>query len=341
MNPDGLPEPLRRTIDRLEHIVLHGKHDQRPMPTIREYISHVSASVPAGSRNTYSGYWKLVEQAWGELRLNEPTTAEIADLVKQHQRRAAPRSNATGTGGAGGLIDALRCLYRFAEYDGLIDPPQNSARKVPRPPQSRRSKLPLSVERLHELADIAETTGNDRELDGLIVRLHMETACHRRSPLHLHISDIIQEDCTLRLRDESGDLRWQPISPTLLQHLLEHIHTRGGSHTTTQVLRDHTGQPITYRRYDNLHSRFRKHLPWAVEEQVTVTRIRYTTLNYVERQFGKAVSRAYGGLHHRKGRNTLFPYNRPGIYDVARALQSLTGEEHPLAHGPFPGPTER
>nr|WP_040866960.1 hypothetical protein [Nocardia exalbida] len=66
MNPDELPEPLRRTIDRLEHIVLHGKHDRRPTPTIREYIAHVSASVPAGSRNTYSGYWKLVEQAWGE-----------------------------------------------------------------------------------------------------------------------------------------------------------------------------------------------------------------------------------------------------------------------------------
>ncbi|WP_157114897.1 site-specific integrase [Nocardia niwae] len=340
MKPDKLPEHLRRTIERLEHIVVHAEQEQRPMPTVGEYISRVSESVPAGSRNTYSGYWKLVEQAWGDRRLNEPTIADITELVKKHQNRAASRFNATGSGGAGGLVDALRCLYRFAEYDGLIDPSHNTARQVPRPPQSRRSKLPLSIERLHELADVAETTGNDRELYGLIVRLHMETACHRRSPLHLHIGDIIQEDCTLRLRDESGDLRWQPISPTLLQHLLEHIDTRGGPRTTTQVLRDHTGQPITYRRYDNLHNRFRKHLPWAVEERVTVTRIRYTTLNYVERQFGKAISRAYGGHQRRKGRNTLFPYNRPGIYDVARALQSLTGEEHLLARGPFPGLSE-
>ncbi|WP_051168908.1 hypothetical protein [Nocardia abscessus] len=311
MNTDELPESLRQTIERLELIVLRGGHSRQPMPTVREYIARISATVPDGTRNTYSGYWRVVEQAWGDRRLNEPTTAEIIDLVKQHQSRTAPRINATQARGAGGLIDALHCLYRYAEYNGLIDPSDNSARKVARPPQSRRSKLPLSIEQLHELADVAETTGNDRELDGLIVRLHMETACHRRSPLHLHIHDIIRDDCTLRLREESGDLRWQPISPRLLQHLLEHIDARGGSRTTTQVLRDHTGQPVTDRRYDNLHSRFRKHLPWAAEQHVTVTRIRYTTLNYVERQFGKAVSRAYGGPHRHTGRNTLSPTTAP------------------------------
>jgi integrase/recombinase XerC len=54
-----------------------------------------------------------------------------------------PRRNARrGRGAAENLIAALRCLYRHAEDDGLIDEKDNPARKVAKPrslPSTRRA----------------------------------------------------------------------------------------------------------------------------------------------------------------------------------------------------------
>src|SRR6185437_10982309 len=63
-------------------------------PTFAEYIPVVSALVSDGCRKAYGSYWN----------------------------RAAEH-----------LIAALRCMYKHAEDDGLINPADNPARKVEKP----------------------------------------------------------------------------------------------------------------------------------------------------------------------------------------------------------------
>ena len=91
---------------------------------------------------------------------------------------------------------ALRCLYRQAEDDGLITEADNPARKVAKPrrlPSARRAEPDT---RLAEINQVAATTGNDPELD------------------------------TILLREKGETVRWQPISPALMARLLEHARER-------------------------------------------------------------------------------------------------------------------
>jgi integrase len=80
------------------------------------------------------------------------------------------------------------------------------------------------------------TTGSGPLLDALIVRLHIETACRRGGALRLGVEDLDVEDCLVKLREKGGVVRWHPISPTLMTHLLDHVRERGGHEATSQVL---------------------------------------------------------------------------------------------------------
>lgn len=110
-----------------------------------------------------------------------------------------------------------------------------------------------------ELSEIASSTGNDPELDALIIRLHLETACRRGGTLGLHVADLNVADCLIRLREKGGTVRWQPISPTLTRHLLDHVRTRGELETTTRLLRYRDGGPIGRHRFNYVTKRFRRH----------------------------------------------------------------------------------
>ena len=99
---------------------------------------------------------------------------------------AVPRRNGRGgRSAAENLIAALRCLYRRAEDDGLIDERDNPARKVAKPRRLPSTRRAVADTRLAEINQVAATTGDDPELDTLILRLHTETACRRGGALAL------------------------------------------------------------------------------------------------------------------------------------------------------------
>jgi integrase/recombinase XerC len=79
-----------------------------------------------------------------------------------------------------------------------------------------------------------------------------------------------------------------------MRHLLIHAEERN-SGSDKLLFRYRDGRPITARRYDHLWRRIGKHLPWVATQQVSTHWIRYTTLTWVERNFGYAVARAYAG----------------------------------------------
>ena len=300
------------------------------VPTFRDYIAHISASVPAATRLAYATYWRRITEEWGDRRIDEPTPSEIERLCEQQKLIAAQRKNSrAGRSATEHLISALRCLYRHAAADHLMSEADNPALRVAKPRRLPSTRRAIPGNRLAEILTVAATTGNDPELDTLILRLHVETACRRGGALALRPSDLDTDQSLVMLREKGDTTRWQPVSLTLMRHLRAHADARGGD-LGARLLRYRTGDPITSRRYDYLWSRIRHHLPWAAAQQISTHWLRHTTLTWVERRFGYAVARAYAGHTDSNNAGTTASYIRADVHEVAAALAVLTGESHPL-----------
>jgi len=307
---------------------------QRPaVPTFAEYVPVVSATVTDGTRRAYGTYWNRITGQWGGRRLDEPTPSEVRQLMKLVKANAVQRRN--GRGGRSAeehLIAALRCLYRHAEQDRLIDEKDNPARKVDKPRRLPSTRRAVADTRLAEINQVAATTGDDPELDTLILRLHTETARRRGGALALRPQDLDPDQCLVLLREKGETVCWQPVSPTLMAALVRHAEERHAPRDG-RLLRYTDGRPVTYRRYDGLWVRIGRHLPWARTQQISTHWLRHTTLTWVERNFGFAVAHAYAGHTDGTGDtgSATSTYVRATLTEVAAALAALTGEPHPLA----------
>lgn len=238
------------------------------------------------------------------------------------------RNSRGGRSAAEHLISALRCMYRHAVSDGLITESGNPAVRVSKPRRLASTRRALPDAGLAEILDVAGCTGNDPELDLVVLRLHVETACRRGGALALRPVDLAPEQCLVRLREKGETIRWQPVSPTLMNGLVDHHRERAGQ-DVERLLRYRNGRPITARRYDHLWKRIGARLPWVAAQQVSTHWLRHTTLTWVERNFGYAVARAYAGHNGRSDAGTTSTYVRADVYEVASALAALTGEQHP------------
>jgi integrase len=303
------------------------------VPTFAEYVPVVSGAVSAGTRRAYGTYWNRVVEHWGTRRLDEPTPSEIRQLMALVKAGAVQRRNSRGARSSQEhLVGALRCLYRHAEDDGLIDERDNPARKVDKPRRLPSTRRAVADTRLAEICQVAATTGDDPELDALILRLHIETACRRGGGLALRPQDLDPVQCLVLLREKGETVRWQPVSPTLMAGLVRHAEERhapaGG-----RLLRYRDGRPITSRRHDGLWSRIGRHLPWVRTQGISTHWLRHTTLTWVERNFGFAIAHAYAGHTDGAGDtgSATSTYVRATLTEVATALAALTGEPHPLA----------
>ena len=156
------------------------------------------------------------------------------------------------------------------------------------------------------------------------------TKSHSKLGLNLRASDLDTEQCLILLHEKGGTARWQPVSPTLMHHLMIHGVERGNG-SDAQLLYYRNRRPITARRYDHLWSQLGKHLPWVATQQISTHWLRHTTLTWVERHFGYAVARAYAGHTGKSDAGSTTTYIRADLHEVASALAALTGEPHPLA----------
>ncbi|GIF69264.1 hypothetical protein Ais01nite_72990 [Asanoa ishikariensis] len=308
-----------------------GRGTDRALPTFAEYVPVVAAAVSPGTRKAYSSYWKRVVEHWGDRRLDEPTPTEIEALRGRIQAGVVARRNGRGgRSAAEHLVAALRCLYRRAEADGLIRESQNPARKVAKPRRLPSTRRAVGDARLAEINAVAAISGDDPVLDCLLLRLHTETACRRGGALALRPRDLDPQLCLIYLREKGGTTRWQPVSPTLMRHLLAHHGERGDGDANGSLLRYRNGRPLTSRRYDHLWHRIGSRLPWVRTQQISTHWLRHTTLTWVERNYGQAVARAFAG--HTDGGNSgsTASYVKASLDEVAMALTGLTGETHPL-----------
>ncbi len=314
--------------------------DPTGAPTFADYIPRVSGAVSSGTRRVYGSYWNRVIQAWGHRPITDVTASDIGQLAEHVKATVVTRRNARGgRGAAEHLIAALRCLYKHAVADGILTDSENPAARVPKPRRLRSTRTALPDGHLEEILRVAATTGDDRALDALLLRLHTETACRRGGALALMPEDLDAGHCLIRLHEKGETVRWQPVSPTLMSHLLAHGESRGGLAPGRPLLRYANGKPIRSRRYDYLWRRLGHYLPWVATQQVSMHWIRHTTLTWVERNFGFATAQAYAGHEdHGRGGKAMATYVRAGLPEVATALAALTGEDHPLAINP-PSPS--
>lgn len=329
-------EAARMLLDRMgisPRDLLESGPARPPAPTFAEYVPVVRASITPGTLRCYGTYLDRIETRWGPRGIDEVNASDVRSLVADIKADAVQRRNSRGgRSAAENAISALRCLYRRAEADGFLTEAENPALKVAKPKRLVSTRRALPDARLAELNEAAAAGGDDPALDGLIIRLHIETACRRGGALGLRPIDLDVEQCLIMLREKGGTFRWQPVSPTLMSHLVLHAQERGAP-PDGQLLRYRHGRgPITYRRYDHLWVRIGQALPWVAVQQISTHWLRHTTLTWVERNFGAAVARAYAGHAESGGGEvgTIAVYTKATMYELAAALSTLTSEPHPL-----------
>ncbi|WP_051163334.1 tyrosine-type recombinase/integrase [Nocardia brevicatena] len=305
----------------------------RLAPTFADYIPTVLAAMPAGrTREHYRTYWNkiLTQPGWAHRRLDEPTPADLQALCEKiRANRVIRRSDRGGNDVVRHVIDALRRLYKHAEDSRLLDPRDNPATRLSKPKRTRSNRRALPSDLLAQIVHVAATTGNDPELDSLLLRLHTETACRRAGALALRPQDLDPVQAVILLREKGGTQLWQPVSSTLMRALCRHAEQRGGA-ASEQLLRTRSGNPITRCRYNHLFERLGTHLPWVHTHGISIHWLRHTTITWVERHYGTAIAREFA-RHSHTGAGVTGVYTTATITEVATAVARLTGEPHPLA----------
>lgn len=316
--------------------LLEGSPSRVELPTFAEFVPTVSAVVPEGTRRLYSTYWAKIVKVWGDRRLDEVEPSDVNWLVEYARSTVVVRrSGRGGHSAAEHAFEALRCLYRYAGRERMIDRWGDPTDQVRKPKRVKSNRRALDVGLVERIVEVASTTGGDPKLDALLVRLHIETAARRAGPLALRLRDLDRDQCLILLREKGNVHRWQPVSPTLMAHLQRHAYSRGAREADSAVLRYLNGRPLTSRRYDHLWLRIGEHIDSVRTQGITTHWLRHTTLTWVERSFGYAVARAYAG-HSASTANRFgvtATYVRASVNEVAAALSALTGEPHPLAEG--------
>jgi integrase/recombinase XerC len=327
-------EAIRALLDRLgiRPELLLTQRTPRSMPTFDAYIDHVLRTLPQSTARAYGPYFRRLRIAWPDRTIDEPTSTDLKEFVLAVKDQVVVRRNARGGRTAmEHMVGAFRCLYRHAVDEGLIRPHDNPAERVEKPRRLPSNRYALPAHQLAEINDVAATTGNDPELDTLLLRLHTETACRRGGALALRPADLNPDLCVVRLREKGETERDQPVSPTLMNALVRHATVRGTGNPNDQLLRQANGKPISRRRYNYLWERLGRHLPWVRAQGVSMHWLRVTTLTWVERNFGYGVARAFAGHNDRRSdAGTTTTYIRADLYEVAQALAVLAGESHPL-----------
>lgn len=327
----ALMAQLNITADQLPATVTPARPG-RTVPTFDDYIPQVVDGVVAGTRRVYDTYWRRIREKWGHRRLDEPTPLEIRQFAEEIREGAVVRRNHRGGAGAAEhLIAALRCIYRYAVADRLIEPGDDPAARVDKPHRQPSLRHALPEPALAAIVRVAGETGNDPDLDLLILRLHIETACRRGGALAIRRRDLDTDQCLVLLREKGQTQRWQPISPTLTAALVAHYQQRCDGGPEGQLLRYRDGRRVGRRRYDHLWQRIGTFLPWVAVQQISVHWLRHTTLTWVERRFSYATARAFAGHAGGSEAGTTVTYVKATLQEIAEALAALTGEPHPLA----------
>jgi len=318
----------------IDDLVAAGLGHVTPTLTVAEYLPKVENAASEGKKKTYATYWRLLDDHLGDKSLSEVNTSALQALSLYAKTHAVKRSNSrNGTSAQESCISAMRCFFSLAVADGLIE--KSPAAALKKPTRQLSDRRAFSDDEVVALYKVTSTGGDDPILDTLLLRFHLETGARRGGALALRRRDLNLERQCIRLREKNEKQRWQPVSKTLLDALIEHCDARGAMAPDSAVFRhrpkqlDSAGIPITRRRYNTLVGRWGKSIPWVKELGVSIHWCRHHATSAIERIAGYGVARAFAG--HSGGDEVTNTYIKANLGEVARAVAAYTGEPHPLA----------
>jgi integrase len=253
-------------------------------------------------------------------------------------QRGMPPKQADGHNAAETAIAAARCLYLDAGVDTYQD-----ALKVKKPARAPKGRRSIEDFEFAEMIQLTETSGNDPELDGLILAFGIATSARTEGVPALTVGKLRFDIQMCGVIDKGKKAVDMPVSRGLLDRLLAHAIERGGpvcDPTSPLYVPDspvfyyrRAGKykAITERRIDYIIGRWQKNLPWARAEQLVFHHIRHT--------MGELLCRKPYGPHYKKTYLRHADNSATDIYGkcdntmLARAMCDLLGFEHPLVHG--------
>jgi integrase len=240
--------------------------------------NHKSPSIT----RTYGTYWRLLVREVGHKELLEVRTSDLAVVARIARQSALRRRNAKdGRSAEENCVAAMRKFFDIALSDGHVS--SNPAAAVPKPRRLPNERRALTSGELRELELVTQSGGDDPLLDGLLLRFHFETGARRGGAVDLKIRDLNRGRCIVRLTEKGERSRWQPISPSLMNALIQHVTDRGDLNPDSSVfyyrrIRSAAGsRPLTRRRYNTIAARWQESLPWARQIGVSIHWIRHTS----------------------------------------------------------------
>ena len=277
-----------------------------------------------------------------------PRARALAEARRRDRNRAARGQEPCGWTGNSAvelMISATRQLYRYARDDGYVPADFSPAAGIPKPGRGGSRRRRMTDSELDELFFVCTSTGNDPELDTMLLRFHLATGARQEGAIRLKLRHLRDQDATIVIPDKNSlakrgnDHREDervPVPPSLIAELRRFAQSRGSEQPNEPVFCYRTAHPrthepnppLTSRRYDTLHKRVKRYCAWAAKGEWGSHWLRHHAAGEMEDLGGRAVKQRF--LRHRPNGQTD-NYAVATIEEVAEVAALRTGEPHPLA----------
>lgn len=305
---------------------------------VRDLIPRVIALCPPRSLPTYMTGFRRLEVAFGDVEIGLVTALDLEALRNAVQRdvgaakvddaRARGRAlrsydpDAHGHGAAENLVRSMRFFFRVAVNDQLVASSPALLVPVPRrPPAPERPLTPLELE---DVFRVATSSGDDPELDRLLVLFLRHTACRREGCLNLVRNALDHQQHKVTLSEKNGQARDLPLAPWLLSELTSFAISRGAAMPHDHVFRYADGHPLTRRRFNYLFDRLDDETEWSRALDVGAHWLRHTTLSDIAAVAGVRVAEEYAG--HSNEDRTIYRYASVSFDDLVDAYWGVFGD---------------
>ena len=331
--------------------------------TIADLVAKANASMTTNTRRTYLGYMQLL--ADGDPSLTGPAGLPGAGIghrgadevlpshleralqgvdqraarrakARAEQRAAAERSvrRTNGDGARYNAIGAWRRLFEVGIRDRHLAAGMNPASKLKKPKRKKGgARMALEDKLYQDMFALLSSTGDDPELDELILRFLDITGARQEGVLNLRLQDIDRSECTVLLREKFETDVDQPVPDWFIEELLEFAHRRGAVNRGDGLPQAGRAGALQADREASLQLRLLRQLQssftWADDMQVTAHTLRHHATTKVQRHAGSAVSTAFA-RHALVETNDI--YTEASQREVAQAVIDLHGGDHPWLH---------
>ena len=283
-----------------------------------------------------------------EAALVWPRARALAEARRRDRKRAERGQEPCGWTGNSAvelMISAARQVYTYAQHDGYVPADFSPAAGIPKPGRGGSRRRRMTESELDELFFVCTSTGNDPELDTMLLRFHLATGARQEGAIRLKLRHLRDQDATIVIPDKGSlakrghDHREDervPVPQTLIDELRRFARSRGATEPHETVFHYRTAHPrtgaanppLTSRRYDTLHKRVKRYCAWAVKGEWGSHWLRHHAAGEMEDLGGRAVKQRF--LRHRPNGQTD-QYAVATLEEVASIVALRTGEPHPLA----------